>query len=925
LNKVSRRETEFPKKHYYNYFLGNDPERWASKIHPVGLVRYRNIYPDVNFEFIATDELKYQWIIKNPTISKVNQIRYEIQGADSVYVRNGELIVQNTISNIIEQKPYTYQIIDGQIVEVPCKFVVDGNEVFFEIDPNDIHANVDLVIDPVLIFCTYNGNYADNFGFTATYDSYGNLYAGGLIGVPFYLDRKGDDSISRPIPYGFPATLGAYSVTNSGGSGRPPVNLGGDIAISKYDSSGANLLWATYLGGTNTEHPHSLIADHNNNLIILGTAFSIDFPTSTNALQKLKKTDTTITSIILSKLSEDGSKLLASTYISGSDKDGLTESPLYTFYADDFRGDVTVNAEDEIYIATCTRSSDLPLKNPFQAANGKGLDGYFAKFKHDLSELLWASYLGGGCADALFSIKLNNDSMIYVAGATSSNNLPSTLGAFQRNNAGGVDGFIAALSEKTQSIAHLTYWGKENYDQIYFIDLDNEQRILGTGLTRSGFLKKNANFGQGNKGQFIFRLSPDLSSEEFVTTFGIQDRTPELAPSAFMVDFCNRIYFSGSGESFQTANLPTTPDAMQRIGDGNDFYLMTIDEDAKSLLFATFFGGNDPKTSPDHVDGGTSRFDKNGVVYQSACASCPVGNVPLPAQISDFPTTPNSKYPKNVSERCSNASFKIDMLISPPTVARFSANPIVGCLPLTVNFTNLSLNYKELHWYFGTGDSSKQTNPTYTYTEPGVYEVLLVAFNEENCRAYDSAKTTIEVFEISEADFSIEGVPCTKEISIKNNSTNGKELIWDMGDGIEIKGPLTNYQYKKNGTYEIKLVVNPNSNCPDSITQNIEVNFDEIEDFTMYNVFTPDLNGINDCFKPLWIDDSCIEIEWYIYNRWGEKLFDSRKDNGCWTGINPSTKKPYPAGTYYYIVKDKSERLWSGKSISGTVTLILED
>lgn len=914
LDKVSRRETEFPKKHYYSYFLGNDPERWASKVHPVGMVRYSNIYPDTHFEFIATENLKYQWVIEKPNSEKIKKIRYDIQGADSVYVKDGQLVIANTVNDLIENKPYAYQIIDGKLIEIPCEFMVERNEVFFKLPTELVNPNYNLVIDPLLIFSTYNGNYADNFGFTATYDEFGNLYAGGTIAAPRY---------GQAI--GFPATPGAYSTSFSGGIGRPPVNLASDIAISKYDSSGSNLLWATYLGGADTEHPHSLIADYNNDLVILGTTFSNDFPVSDKALQKNKLSLIDSTTITISKLSKDGSQLLGSTYISGNNQDGLiTNTPLYTFYADDFRGDVIVNQANEIYIATCTNSPNLPTKNAFQATKGSGLDGYFAKFKPDLSELLWGSYLGGSGADALFSIKLNDDSMVYVAGGTSSTNLPATPGAFKTTNSGDVDGFVAALSERTYSIEHLTYWGGSNYDQIYFIDLDNQQRVFATGLTRSAISKRNADFGHSNRGQFITRLSADLSQEELLTTFGTTNGQPELAPSAFMVDICNRIYFSGWGADTSSSNLPVTPDAMQSTSNGKNFYLMTLSENARDLLFATFFGGNDSRTSGDHVDGGTSRFDKNGVVYQSVCASCPSGGT-LPAQISDFPTTPNSKYPMNVSERCSNASFKIDMLIAPNTVAQFIPNPIAGCVPLIVNFNNLSLNYKDIKWYFGNGDSSDQINPTYTFDKPGQYEIMLVAINEENCGAYDTAYGTIEVFEISEAIFTVEGKPCSREITITNNSVNGKELDWDMGDGNTREGKLSFYEYKKNGTYEIKLLVNKSSNCPDSMTFEIAVDASQMEDFNMYNIFTPGKDGLNDCFKPLWLEDYCIELEWFIYNRWGEKLFDSTKDPGCWNGINPATNVYYPAGTYYYIVRDKTATLWSGKSISGTVTMILQD
>ncbi len=121
-----------------------------------------------------------------------------------------------------------------------------------------------------------------------------------------------------------------------------------------------------------------------------------------------------------------------------------------------------------------------------------------------------------------------------------------------------------------------------------------------------------------------------------------------------------------------TTGLPITGNAVQSATDGNDFYLIVLGKNAVNLLYATYFGGN---ASDDHVDGGTSRFDKNGVIYQSVCSSCPGG--------SDFPTTPNAYAQTNVSPRCSNASFKLDFQISNAVSSYFNANPSLGCAPLT--------------------------------------------------------------------------------------------------------------------------------------------------------------------------------------------------------------------------------------------------
>src|SRR5690606_6093379 len=114
-----------------------------------------------------------------------------------------------------------------------------------------------LVIDPLLIFSTYSGSTADNWGSTATPGERGNLYSAGVT------EEGGGGS--------FPATPGAFQTSSAGLY---------DIGILKYDSLGMQLLYATYLGGKASESPHSLVMNDDEELVLLGTTSSLDFPTT---------------------------------------------------------------------------------------------------------------------------------------------------------------------------------------------------------------------------------------------------------------------------------------------------------------------------------------------------------------------------------------------------------------------------------------------------------------------------------------------------------------------------------------------------------------------------------------------------------------------------------------------------------------------
>ncbi|MDX5346385.1 MAG: hypothetical protein LPK19_03980, partial [Hymenobacteraceae bacterium] len=98
----------------------------------------------------------------------------QYKGADNLYISEGELHIKTSVAAVKELKPYAYQIKNGKQVEVPCKFVLKNNIVSFELTKG-YDKKLPLVIDPTLVYSSFSGSTADNWGFTATYDSVGNL------------------------------------------------------------------------------------------------------------------------------------------------------------------------------------------------------------------------------------------------------------------------------------------------------------------------------------------------------------------------------------------------------------------------------------------------------------------------------------------------------------------------------------------------------------------------------------------------------------------------------------------------------------------------------------------------------------------------------------------------------------------------------
>ena len=125
-------------------------------------------------------------------------------------------------------------------------------------------------------------------------------------------------------------------------------------------------------------------------------------------------------------------------------------------------------------------------------------------------------------------------------------------------------------------------------------------------------------YSNANSKQFIQQLNSQLNTLLASTVFGNGNGAINISPSAFSVDCAGNIYISGWGGNIiflnPTTGMPLTSNAIQSTTDAYNFYLMVLGPNMNSLLFGSYFGG---ALSHEHVDGGTSRFDKRGIIYQS--------------------------------------------------------------------------------------------------------------------------------------------------------------------------------------------------------------------------------------------------------------------------------------------------------------------
>lgn len=971
----------FGKSHeYYNYFIGNDPSRWASKAFAYDGLVYESLYKDVDLKLYSVGQnIKYDLIVA--PYGDPSQIVLDYKGAEALTLDGRRLTVRTSLGDIIEQEPIAFQWIEGRKVYVRCEYRLEANRLSFCF-PDGYDPCYELTIDPLLIFSTYSGSTADNWGSTATPGEHGNLYS---AGVTSHVNAGG----------AFPATPGAFQTTYGGLY---------DIAILKYDSVGKSLLYATYLGGVGSESPHSLVMNANEELIVLGTTSSDNFPTSTNAYDRTFDGGTNVihvvqfangSDIFVARISKDGSHLLGSTFLGGSQNDGLNPpfGALTKNYGDELRGDIITDSENNIYITSVTSSDDFPTVNGRDLTyNGGDTDAILMKLKPDLSGIIWGTFLGGDGSDASHTLKLDKNNGIFLAGGTTSANFPVKENSYQSIHKGDADGWIAHVGSEGDTIYNATYTGTDAFDQVYFIDVNAAEEIYVYGQTSGNFPVTPGVYSNPNSGQFVQKFNADLTEIIFSTVFGSGRGVPDISPTAFLVNECNNLYLSGWGGvvniqtlhwQSNTFSMPITGDAFQQTTSGSDFYFMVLTDDASEFLYGTYLGGTQSTT---HVDGGTSRFDKGGVVYHAVCAGCAAFNA-SGHSTSDFPTTSGAWSGLNRSGNCNNAAFKFDLS---SLKARLQSNSLKlnmpglnkVCMPDSIVFQNLSTGGEIFEWNLGDGTKIVKTDTSmvpHQYKAPGQYTVWLKAIDPGTCKVKDSVSIKVDIFlaqgkvqdddalchgstyqlkasgahqykwisedgtfqsnlaspmvkpedttryfitmteasgcirrdtvdlaviPLIEPEFEIDrSAECLNlpKISVKNLTDSlreGDEMFFDFGDGQRMDEVEGEHEFETDGLYTVKLV-GVREFC---VTEKII----PMPVFRMLipNVITPRIK--DDANDKLTIQlgdevgttpaDYGYKTSLSIFNRWGEKVYESTDYQYDWDGANLA------AGIYYYEV-----------------------
>ena len=540
-----------------NYLLGNDSSQWRRNIATYAKVRYDNVYPGVDLVYYGNQrELEYDFIVAPGADPKAINLRFD--GADELIVdAQGDLILRSAKGAVLQlRKPFVYQDSDDSRREISSAYVVDGAQVRFQIGEYD--TGKPLVIDPVLVYSTRLGGAGGDAGYAIALDTAGNAYVTG-------------DTASTNFPGAKPLQRTLRGST--------------DVFVAKLSADGSQLIYSTYLGGSDADVGYGIAVDAAGSAYITGDTRSTDFPLAKPLQAKLGGA----ADVFIAKLSADGSRLLYSSYFGGSGGErGLG---------------IAVDAAGNAYVTGYTNSTDLPVVNAFQGAfAGGNADAFVLKLNPSGSAPVYATYLGGGNdrPDIGTSIAADDAGHAYVTGFTNSIEFPTVKPA--QPFRGPTDVFVTKFNPAGSALIYSTHLGGTADDEAMGIAVDAAGSAYVTGHTeslnfpttagafRTGCVAVPVNIPIGNicsgGDAFVSKLTPDGSALAYSTYLS---GTRFEVGRSIAVDAAGNAYVTGFTNS---PDFPSANPVQDAFGGGaHDAFVVKLNPAGSALTYSTYLGG----------------------------------------------------------------------------------------------------------------------------------------------------------------------------------------------------------------------------------------------------------------------------------------------------------------------------------------------
>jgi len=415
------------------------------------------------------------------------------------------------------------------------------------------------------------------------------------------------------------------------------------------------LVYSTYLGGGGSDYIGGIAVDGSGSVYVVGDTTSLNFPTNT----PYQSASAGLRDVFVTKLDPSGSSLVYSTYLGGS--------------SNEFAGGIALDSSGNAYLTGQTDSPNFPLKNAVQAVNNGFSDAFVAKLGPLGTNLVYSTYLGGNGDDGGNAIAADNSGNAYVTGVTYSRGVgispfPTTHGAFQADNGGGVGGGSDAFVTKFDTngaLVYSTFLGGHSSEAGNGIALDSSGNACVAGvvedttsfppaLPSSDFPILNAfqpnfnpgitdPFAAGTKDGFVTKLNATGTALIFSTFLGggFDDSAHAIA-----VDAANRVYVVG--ETYST-NFPILNAAQPILGGLSpenslppaDAFVTVLDTNGASLRYSTYLGGSGFESGFDSYRFGMG-IDQFGYIYLAGWTDSPGAPDPNDPSVVPFPISPGA-------------------------------------------------------------------------------------------------------------------------------------------------------------------------------------------------------------------------------------------------------------------------------------------
>lgn len=553
-----------------NYFLGNDTSRWRTDVPNYESITYTNLYDGVNLRFHGENgKLEYDFIITPG--ADLSRIAIAYEGARYISLNaDGNLIIETDWGSFVEKAPYIYQESDGKRAEVSGAFELRGQNSFGFKLSGSYDSSRRLIIDPVLSFSTLLGGSGDDLCADMRINASGEAFICGIT-----------SSADFPVLSGYDNTF----------------NSNDDIFLTKFNAPGNNIIFSTFLGGSNDDlsNAMTLFGD----IFISGHTFSNDFPTVNPVDGSLNGA----ADVIVARIGAAGNTLSFSTYLGGNGGEAAN--------------DIVVRCQPpcltptlRIWIAGLTTSTDFPTLNYFDNTLSGDADAFLTLLSLTTlsGSITYSTYFGGDSSDYATGlvVKGNSPYYPYICGSTSSPDLPA-VNAHDNTLSGSTDGFMAGFDIAGNGQLFLmvsTFIGGAEMNGVETANSmalnSNGDFIIGgiassAGLATAGVFDNSygglidalVSAYSGSNYSLLFRTYLGGTDQDVLYPFSSGSRN-------IAVDNQDNIYVIGTTES---SDFPVVDPFDASLGGNGDSFAAKISPDGSNLLFCSYLGGSDYESS----------------------------------------------------------------------------------------------------------------------------------------------------------------------------------------------------------------------------------------------------------------------------------------------------------------------------------------